>query len=101
MTRKNPPPYTPAHAVSSMKTFRVPPVTGIPARPRRNSAIPVAADPAIQGKKHVTAAATGPVAINPSSDPAPCQNFFIFFATMTGHPKIFDPLKDYMEADSR
>jgi len=32
----------------------------MPARHRRNLAIPAAADPAMQGKKHVTAAVTGP-----------------------------------------
>jgi len=40
------------------------------ARPRRNSAIPVAADPAMQAEKHVTAAVTGHGAINPAPDPA-------------------------------
>jgi len=75
LTRTRPPPCTPAPAESSTKKFRVHPVTVRNARPRRNSAIPAAADPAMQGEKHVTAAVTGPVAINPAPDPVPAEKF--------------------------
>ena len=72
---RDPPPCTPAPAESSTKKFRVHPATGMNARPRRNSAIPAAADPVMQGEKHVTAAVTGPGAINPASDPVPAEKF--------------------------
>jgi len=58
-----------------MKKFRVPPATGMPARPRRNLAIPVAADPAMQGEKHVTAAAMVRDATDALSDPVPAGKF--------------------------
>jgi hypothetical protein len=61
--KKNPLPCTPAPAASSTRKFRVPPVTGIPARLTRSSAIPAAVDPAMPEKLHVPAAATGPGAI--------------------------------------
>ena len=51
------------------------PATGMNARPRRNSAIPAAADPAMPEKKHVTAAVTGPGASNPAPDPVPAEKF--------------------------
>jgi hypothetical protein len=75
MKRTNPPPCTPAPAESSTKRSRVPPATGMPASHRRNLAIRVAAHPERPVKKHVTAAVTGPGAINPASDPAPAGKF--------------------------
>jgi hypothetical protein len=75
LQRTNPPPCTPAPAESSTKKCRVHPATGMPARPRRNLAIPVAADPAMQEGQHVTAAATGPGAINPAPDPVAAGKF--------------------------
>ena len=58
-------PCIPVHAANS--TGLEQPATGRNARPRRNLAIPVAAHPARLQKKHVTAAATDPVAGNPAA----------------------------------
>jgi len=63
------------HVANSTGTVLEQPATGRNARPRRNSAIPAAADPAMQEEKHVTAAVTGPVAINPAPDPVPAEKF--------------------------
>ena len=71
LPRTNPPPCTPAPAGSSTKKCRVHPATVRNARPRRNLAIPAAADPVRLHRKHVTAAVTDHGATDTASDPAP------------------------------
>jgi hypothetical protein len=64
-------------------------------------AIPAAADPAMPGEKHVTAAATGRDATDSLSNPVPAGKFLKSVETMTSHPKIFELLKEFMDRDGQ